>query len=100
MIKLKNFKIDKDLDSNKTYLNLKNYIDLYVEQSFYKQNNALNPTSEWVPRENQGSDFLGSIEYKLGCFFRKLQPEEEHRGKSISHFNRVLSLVPPDYIMA
>ena len=38
MIKLKNFKIDKDLDSNKTYLNLKNYIDLYVEQSFYEKN--------------------------------------------------------------
>ena len=71
-----------------------------VEQSFFKQHNALNPTSEWVPRENQRSDFLGSIEYKLGCFFRKLQPEEEHREKSISHFNRVLSVVPPDYIMA
>ena len=38
MIKLKNFKIDKDLDSNKTYLNLKNYIDLYVEKSFYEKN--------------------------------------------------------------
>ena len=36
MIKLKNFKIDKDLDSNKTYLNLKTILICMLSNHFMK----------------------------------------------------------------
>ena len=36
MIKLNSFKLDKNLDSNEIYLNLKKHVDKYSSQNFHR----------------------------------------------------------------
>jgi predicted TPR repeat methyltransferase len=41
--------------------------------------------------------FLGRIEYRLGLFFRKLEPSDVYAPHSIKHFQRAIEILPNDH---
>mmetsp|Transcript_38280 Transcript_38280/g.83196 ORF Transcript_38280/g.83196 Transcript_38280/m.83196 type:complete len:325 (-) Transcript_38280:507-1481(-) len=46
------------------------------------------------------NETLGWIEYRLGSFFRKLQPEATYRAQSARHFRKAVDILPSNHTLS
>ena len=69
-----------------------------AEQNIY---NRLRETLAGFQDPNQSDkESLGWVNSKLGSFFRKLEPEEIHRPRSVHHFGSVTSVLSSDHTLS
>lgn len=72
------------------------------ENELYKQIQKTTDAAVVEPSVNgtKENETLGWIEYRLGSFFRKLQPEATYRAQSARHFRKAVEILPSNHILS